>query len=81
MNRMRPALTTRMPIKICVNIPENVERRTPNVQHRIQQGCLSRVPAIKAGDFARGLPIDRALLQISALVVRDFALTNAELGL
>lgn len=47
------------------------ERPTPNAD-----GTLA-VFAVEAGDFARGLTIDRAFLQISALVVRHFALTDA----
>ena len=35
---------------------------------------------VKAGNFPRGLAIDGALLQIRALVTRNFALSNAELS-
>lgn len=47
------------------------ERSTPNAD-----GMLA-VFAVEAGDFAGGLTIDRAFFQISALVVRHFALTDA----
>ena len=36
---------------------------------------------IKSGNFARGLAIDGALFQIGALVSRDLALGDTELGL
>src|SRR6059036_2298675 len=41
----------------------------------------SAVFAIKARDFACGLALDSALLQIRALIPRYFALGNTELGL
>src|SRR5437763_9737607 len=36
--------------------------------------------AIEAGDFARGLALNRPLLDVGAFVVRDLALADAELG-
>jgi hypothetical protein len=38
------------------------------------------VAPIETRDFARGLALDGAFFQISALVTRDFAVGEAELG-
>ncbi len=45
-----------------------------------REACATRNAGGGRGDFARGLAFDGALLQVSALVARDFALGDAELG-
>ena len=49
-------------------------------QHDVSRGQRLPVLAIEACDFARGLAIGCAFLQIGAFVARDFSLGDAELG-
>jgi len=57
-------------------MPGRLEARLP---HRRGRLC-STVFSIEARNFARRFTIDGALLQISALVMRNFALPHAQLS-